>query len=74
VSSPLDDIPGIGAKKKKALLLYFGSAKDVAAAGIQDLQNVDGISKINAEKIYNYFQDQWFSEKYSKITTTWTIS
>lgn len=55
VKSPLDQIAGIGAKRKKALLLYFGSAKAVGDASIQDLQKVDGISKAVAEKIYNYF-------------------
>lgn len=55
VKSPLDQIAGIGAKRKKALLLYFGSAKAVGDASIQDLQKVDGISKSVAEKIYNHF-------------------
>lgn len=55
--SPLDEIAGIGAKRKKALLLHFGSAKDVASAGIEDLRQVDGISKAVAERIYNHFND-----------------
>lgn len=54
-SSPLDDIEGIGAKRKKALLLYFGSAKAVEAAGVEDLQKVEGISGSIAHKIYDYF-------------------
>lgn len=53
--SPLDDLPGIGAKRKKALLMHFGSAKAVKQAGIKDLQNVDGISQALAETIYNFF-------------------
>ncbi|MAS87745.1 MAG: excinuclease ABC subunit C [Micavibrio sp.] len=53
--SPLDELAGIGAKRKKALLLYFGSAKAVARAGVADLQKVDGISANMAEKIYTYF-------------------
>ncbi len=53
--SPLDQIEGIGAKRKKALLLHFGSAKEVATAGIEDLLKVDGISKGVAEKVYGYF-------------------
>ena len=53
--SPLDQITGIGAKRKKALLLHFGSAKDVGNASIADLMSVEGISKAVAEKIYNYF-------------------
>lgn len=53
--NPLDEISGIGAARKKALLMYFGSAKDVAAAGIEDLQRVEGVSRAMAEKIYNHF-------------------
>ncbi len=53
--SLLDDIPGIGPKRKKALLQHFGSARDVAAAGVADLQNVEGISAQVAQKIYDYF-------------------
>lgn len=53
--SPLDAIGGIGAKRKKALLLYFGSAKAVAQAGIEDLQKVEGISRTVAQKIYDQF-------------------
>ncbi len=53
--SPLDEIPGIGAKRKKALLLHFGSAREVAAAGEKDLEKVEGISRSIAETIYNFF-------------------
>lgn len=55
--SPLDDVPGIGAKRKKALLHHFGSAQEVMNAGIDDLQKVEGISKAVAETIYNYFHE-----------------
>ncbi|GJL85189.1 MAG: UvrABC system protein C [Micavibrio sp.] len=55
VSSPLDDIAGIGAKRKKALLHHFGSGKEVAKAGIEDLEAVEGISKAVAQKIYDHF-------------------
>ncbi len=58
VSSPLDEISGIGEKRKKALLLHFGSAKAVAEAGVTDLQRVDTISRAVAEKIYNFFHDE----------------
>lgn len=54
-ASPLNGIPGVGAKRKKALLHYFGSAKAVAAAGVEDLQQVDGVSKDLATAIYEYF-------------------
>lgn len=53
--SVLDEIPGIGAGRKKALLLHFGAAKAVAGAGRADLEAVDGISKAMAEKIYDWF-------------------
>ncbi|MEM8834143.1 MAG: excinuclease ABC subunit UvrC [Pseudomonadota bacterium] len=55
--SPLDQIPGIGAKRKRALLQYFGSAKAVGRAGVQDLMKVTGISKNKAEEIYNFFKE-----------------
>lgn len=55
--SPLDQISGIGARRKKALLLHFGSAKEVARAGIEDLRQVEGISEAIAEKIYNFFNE-----------------
>ncbi len=55
--NPLDEVPGIGAKRRKSLLLHFGSAKAVAEAGVPDLQKVAGISKAAAEKIYRFFHD-----------------
>ena len=56
--SPLDEIPGIGGKRKRALLLHFGSAKGVAAAGLTDLESVAGISKAVAKKVYDHFHGQ----------------
>ncbi|HIP79110.1 MAG TPA: excinuclease ABC subunit UvrC, partial [Kiloniellaceae bacterium] len=53
--SVLDEVPGIGAKRKKALLLHFGAAKAVARAGLADLEAVEGISKTVARKIYDHF-------------------
>jgi excinuclease ABC subunit C len=53
--SLLDDIPGIGARRKKALLHHFGSARTVARAGLAELERVDGISKRVAKKIYEHF-------------------
>lgn len=55
--SLLDDIQGIGAKRKKALLHHFGSAKAVSQAGLEDLQAVEGISKSIAQTLYDYFHD-----------------
>ncbi len=53
--STLDEIPGIGAKRKKALLHHFGSAQAVGRAGLADLEAVEGISKAVARKIYDHF-------------------
>jgi excinuclease ABC subunit C len=53
--NPLDEIAGIGAKRKKALLLYFGSAKAVSRATVTDLEKVDGISHAVAKKIHGHF-------------------
>ncbi len=53
--SPLDEIAGIGAARKRALLHHFGSARSVARAGLADLERVAGISTAVAKKIYDYF-------------------
>jgi len=53
--SILDDVPGIGAKRKKALLLHFGSARSVSQAGLSDLTAVPGVSEAVARKIYDHF-------------------
>ena len=53
--SMLEDVPGIGPKRKKALLQHFGSAKAVADAALADLEAAEGISKTFAQKIYDYF-------------------
>ncbi|MBL0338662.1 MAG: excinuclease ABC subunit UvrC [Rhodospirillaceae bacterium] len=55
--SALDDIPGIGAKRKKLLLLHFGSAREVSRAGVEDLQRIPGISQDIAKRVYSYFHD-----------------
>src|SRR5580698_2456527 len=54
-ANPLDEIAGIGAARKRALLQHFGSARAVAAAGITDLEAVEGVSKAMARKIYDFF-------------------
>jgi excinuclease ABC subunit C len=56
VTSALDEVPGIGGKRKRALLEHFGSAKAVAGAGLADLESVKGISRAVAKKIYDHFQ------------------
>ncbi|MDH3474518.1 MAG: helix-hairpin-helix domain-containing protein, partial [Rhodospirillales bacterium] len=54
--SALDEISGIGAKRKKALLHHFGSAQAVARAGLADLEAVEGISAAVARRIYDHFR------------------
>ncbi|HEX5452824.1 MAG TPA: excinuclease ABC subunit UvrC [Stellaceae bacterium] len=53
--SPLDEIPGVGARRKQALLHRFGSARTVARAGLSEIERVDGISKAIAKKVYDHF-------------------
>ena len=55
-ASGLDAIPGIGGKRKKALLLHFGSLNGVKTASVEELAKVEGISKAKAEDIYNFFK------------------
>ena len=54
-ATPLDEIPGVGATRKRALLAHFGSAKAVARAGLSDLKAVEGISESMAEAIHGFF-------------------
>lgn len=54
-ATPLDEVPGVGAARKRALLAHFGSAKAVSRAALPDLMAVDGISAAMAETVYNYF-------------------
>ena len=56
--TPLDDVPGVGAARKRALLAHFGSAKAVARAALADLTAVEGISGSMAETIYAYFHEK----------------
>ena len=55
LKSPLDEIEGIGPKRKKALLAHFGSARSVSRAAIADLMVVEGISEATASDIYHHF-------------------
>ncbi len=56
-ATPLDEIAGVGAARKRALLAHFGSAKAVARADLADLRAVDGVSDGLARKIYDFFHD-----------------
>jgi excinuclease ABC subunit C len=57
-ASPLDEVPGIGPARKRALLQHFGSAKAVSRAGIADLEAVGGISAQMARVIYDHFHER----------------
>jgi excinuclease ABC subunit C len=57
-ATPLDDVPGVGAARKRALLAHFGSAKAVGRANLSDLKAVDGVSSALAETIYAYFHER----------------
>ncbi|MCJ2181264.1 excinuclease ABC subunit UvrC [Novosphingobium sp. 1949] len=54
-ASPLDEIPGIGPARKRALLLHFGTAGKVRAASLEDLQRAPGVSSTVAQTIYDFY-------------------
>lgn len=54
-ASPLDEIPGIGPARKRALLLHFGTAGKVRAASLQDLQRAPGVSAAVAQSVYDFY-------------------
>jgi excinuclease ABC subunit C len=54
-ASPLDEIPGIGPARKRALLLHFGTAGRVRAASLQDLQKAPGVSAAVAQAVYDFY-------------------
>ena len=54
-ASPLDEVPGIGPARKKALLMHFGTAKAVRGAALEDLERAPGVSKAMARAIYDFY-------------------
>lgn len=54
-ASPLDEIPGIGPARKRALLLHFGTAGKVRAASLDDLQRAPGVSAAVAQTVYDFY-------------------
>ncbi len=56
--STLQDIPGVGEKRRRALLTHLGGLQEVSKAGVEDLAEVPGISPVLAERIYAFFHDQ----------------
>jgi excinuclease ABC subunit C len=57
-ATTLDEVPGVGAARKRALLAHFGSAKAVSRAGLADLRAVPGVSNALAETIYGFFHGE----------------
>ena len=57
-ATPLDDVPGVGAARKRALLAHFGSAKAVGRANLSDLKAAEGVSGALAQTIYDYFHEK----------------
>ncbi len=56
--SVLEDIPGIGPKRRQRLLKQFGGLQELSRAGVEDLASVEGVSKTLAEQIYQAFHDK----------------
>jgi excinuclease ABC subunit C len=54
-TSPLDEVPGIGPARKKALLMHFGTARAVRDAALEDLAKAPGVSEAVAKTVYDYF-------------------
>jgi len=57
-ATPLDEVPGVGAARKRALLAHFGSAKAVSRANLVDLKAVEGISDALAQKLFDFFHER----------------
>ena len=53
--SPLDEVPGVGPSRKKALLLHFGTARAVRNASLEDLQKAPGVSAAVAQTVYDFY-------------------
>lgn len=53
--SSLDEVPGIGPARKKALLMHFGTAKAVRSASLEDLQKAPGVSRSVAQQVYDFY-------------------
>jgi len=56
-ANPLDEIPGIGPQRKRALLLHFGTAKAISRASLDDLAKAPGVNAATAQAVYDFFHD-----------------
>ena len=54
-ASPLDEVPGIGPARKKALLTHFGTARAVRSASLEDLQRAPGVSAVVAQVVFDFY-------------------
>ena len=54
-ASPLDEVPGIGPARKKALLMHFGTGRAVRNASLEDLQRAPGVSAAVAQQVYDFY-------------------
>ncbi|MUG90066.1 excinuclease ABC subunit UvrC [Bombella sp. ESL0385] len=72
--SGLDDVPGIGPARKKALLTRFGSVRQVRQAAIEELEHVPGINREMAQVIYGYFHPEWVREQSDVSEKPWLDS
>ncbi|MEM7240610.1 MAG: excinuclease ABC subunit UvrC [Pseudomonadota bacterium] len=57
-TNPLDEVPGIGAGRKRAIMAHFGSAKAASRAALKDLKAVEGLSDRMAQTVYDFFHDK----------------
>ncbi|HEX8556008.1 MAG TPA: excinuclease ABC subunit UvrC [Sphingomonas sp.] len=57
-ASPLDDVPGIGPARKKALLMHFGTGRAVRNATLEDLQRAPGVSAAVAQQVYDFYHSR----------------
>jgi excinuclease ABC subunit C len=54
-ASPLDEVPGVGPARKKALLMHFGTARAVRSASLEDLQRAPGVSAAVAQVVFDFY-------------------
>lgn len=55
--NPLDEIPGIGPRRKRALLLHFGTVKAIKSASLDDLAHAPGVNETTAKAVYRFFHE-----------------